>query len=593
MKNWIRNLSLKTKLLGIILLSIGIISLSAALGIGVISNAYNRTLYRSLHTALSYASSELSKSLDETDSLAGMLLANQTIQTQLSERLDSMRPSHRSLAVETIYSTMNSYLLSANHRYISFITICQGSTTINSSYTAPQYLPAEVRERLIQIADEQQGSSFLVTEYCQDYGLFLVKQLRESKNLSFRPLGTLIARIDLDYLLRHIYSSDQSMEGISYFLLQGDDVLYSSGGLEESSISYLRDHLERGYGILSSRNQDLFVVRDTVPGRDLDIVSAVPYGSVTSAITQSLFLSLFIILGSILSVILAANLLVSSLNHSFDRLIEKMHRFGKGNYSLSEQDLCSADRRDEIGELNRNINAMAVQIHTLIQENYVNELLKKEGQLKALESQRDPHFLYNTLDSINRRAKAVKAADISQITTALGSLLRISLSKSTDSFTIRQELELIACYMTIQRLRYPRKLDYEEKIPEEFFSCPIPKFTVQPLLENAIRYGLEQSSDICRISLAARREGNDLLLYVKNTGSLFEENLMDKLDSGQVLPHGFGIGILNVHRRLTITYGPQYGLSLSNEERDGEEYAVVCVRIPLPAKQNREEAAAC
>ena len=93
---------------------------------------------------------------------------------------------------------------------------------------------------------------------------------------------------------------------------------------------------------------------------------------------------------------------------------------------------------------------MVEKIQTLIQENYVNEILKKEAQLKAMESQMDPHFLYNTLESINWRAKMIKSEEISQITTALGSLLRFSLGKNSEDFTLDQEMQIVNNYITIE-----------------------------------------------------------------------------------------------------------------------------------------------
>ena len=132
---------------------------------------------------------------------------------------------------------------------------------------------------------------------------------------------------------------------------------------------------------------------------------------------------------------------------------------------------------------------MVEKINTLINENYINELLKKEAQIKAMESQMDPHFLYNTLDSINWRARMIKSEEISQITTALGNLLRLSLGNNSRDFTLRQELTIVDNYIIIQKIRYQKRLDFSVDIPESLLDIPIPKFTLQPLLENAIRYG--------------------------------------------------------------------------------------------------------
>ena len=225
---------------------------------------------------------------------------------------------------------------------------------------------------------------------------------------------------------------------------------------------------------------------------------------------------------------------------------------------------------------------MAHKVDTLIEENYTNELLKREAQIKSMESQMDPHFLYNTLDSINWRAKAIGASDISLITTALGTLLRSTLSQKSCVFTLCEELHILENYITIQKMRYQKRLECNIQIPEELLNCEIPRFTIQPLVENAIRYGLEEISETCFISVKAMEENGNILIEVKNTGSFFDENLLEKLLSQEIQPHGFGIGIINIHKRLQLTYGTEYGLKTHNieDETSGEIYAVVQIIFP-------------
>lgn len=202
----------------------------------------------------------------------------------------------------------------------------------------------------------------------------------------------------------------------------------------------------------------------------------------------------------------------------------------------------------------------------------------------------DPHFLYNTLDSINWRARMIKSEEISQITTALGNLLRLSLGNNSRDFTLRQELTIVDNYIIIQKIRYQKRLDFSVDIPESLLDIPIPKFTLQPLLENAIRYGLEESSETCYITITSHIEGDTLILKIMNTGSSFEEDFMEKLLDGEIQPHGFGIGILNIHKRIQMTYGSEYGLQLYTIEDEDtyEECAAAEIRIPYVQKEENE-----
>ena len=215
----------------------------------------------------------------------------------------------------------------------------------------------------------------------------------------------------------------------------------------------------------------------------------------------------------------------------------------------------------------------------LIQTNYLNEILIKEAQFKALENQMNPHFLYNTLESINWRAKILGAKDISAMAEALGSLLRITLDHRSKQVPLKKELELIQYYITIQKYRFEDRLNFQTDIPQNLLSCYVLKLTLQPLVENAIRYGLEENTEGCLISISAEAcpEKDQLIIYVKNDGSAFEDDLLSKLENRQIEPHGFGIGLLNIQKRMQITYGEAYGLTLYNEE----ELAVAKLVYPL------------
>lgn len=170
--------------------------------------------------------------------------------------------------------------------------------------------------------------------------------------------------------------------------------------------------------------------------------------------------------------------LIRNITKHFDYLIQKMNRFRNSDMELLEIGYDYGKRRDEIGMIHNTFNTMATEIRQLVTENYVNELLKKEAQLKALEHQINPHFLYNTLESVNWRAKDIGAADISAMVESLGALLRLTLSTKENHFTIRKELEIVCSYMTIQKIRYEDRLRYDISIPSEYLDVEILKLTI-------------------------------------------------------------------------------------------------------------------
>ncbi|HJC64096.1 MAG TPA: sensor histidine kinase [Candidatus Blautia merdavium] len=586
-----RDMPLKRKIELIILGCVFFLSATAFLSIYCISRSHDKVLYRSVAANLSYAASEIHSDLLEVNELADMIFSNDTVQRQLPAAMSTDSREKKQSIETTVYNVLTNYMFNTANQHISYITILQEESTICTYLVRFRKVPSEIRDDLVKRGNEAQGSTVWITDYSQDYGLFLVKELREAKDFSFRHMGTLIINVNPDTLIGQTSIFRSAYETPSLLLLEDGKTIYSSQELPQREISRLTSSLEKNYTITEVMDQTLFAVKGYIPDYDWDYIAMVSYESIawTVSLTTTICIGAMLLCAG--TVLLLSARILAALTRHFDWLVKKMHLVGEGTYQFPANPYDYSQRKDEIGQLHTNFDSMAHKINTLITENYTNELLKKEAQLKSLESQMDPHFLYNTLDSIHWRANAVGAEDISQITTSLGYLLRMSLSKSSEPFTLRQELELVENYMAIQKLRYSQRLIYEMQIPKEYQNLLLPKFTIQPLLENAIRYGLDNSSDVCTITVSAVLSEDLLVIEVKNSGSSFEENLLEKLVNQEILPHGFGIGLLNIHQRIQIAYGDHFGLHLKNieEEETGEEYAVVQVFLPvLPQQENVE-----
>ncbi len=286
-------------------------------------------------------------------------------------------------------------------------------------------------------------------------------------------------------------------------------------------------------------------------------------------------------------------MLVNAIIRHFTVLIDKMKTFSLTQQKPAIAQTTYEKRQDEIGQLHRQFDAMADNITTLIQENYVQELLAKDAQLRALETQINPHFLYNVLDSIHWRAHTIGAIKIAEMVEALASLLRVALDRSKKVHTLREELDLVDGYVTIQQFRYEDRMQFVKILRAEHIIggnivgagifCPhlhagFPKMVIQPLVENAVRHGVEASlEDHNLITLSMEKSGDLLLIRVSNTGSQFEDDLLEKLRTNTIQPGGFGIGLLNIDKRIQFMFGNEYGLTLYNEDN----LAVACIRMPL------------
>ena len=141
---------------------------------------------------------------------------------------------------------------------------------------------------------------------------------------------------------------------------------------------------------------------------------------------------------------------------------------------------------------------------------------------------------------------------------ALGTLMRETLNTKDKTFTVRRELEIVKSYLTIQQIRFEDRLEYTKQIDDSIMDISLPHLTIQPLVENAINYAMEESTEVCHIQIEGTRSGDYVYIDVVNNDSQFEQDLLRKLDQGLVTPHGFGIGLLNIHKRIQLTYGSEY-----------------------------------
>jgi two-component system sensor histidine kinase YesM len=245
----------------------------------------------------------------------------------------------------------------------------------------------------------------------------------------------------------------------------------------------------------------------------------------------------------------------------------------------------TSDNVDEITELGMSFNIMIGKIKELLDSKMKEQENLKKAELRALQAQINPHFLYNTLDTIIWMAEAKKTAQVVEIVSALSRFFRISLSKGMDWITIGEEVERTRSYLTIQKMRYRDILDFKIEVDDEVSENTILKLILQPLVENALYHGIKNKRQGGTIWVRAKRKNRDeILLEVEDDGIGFPPEKLTQLraelddDSGDIkLESGFGIG--NVNRRIRLYYGKPYGLSVRSEYNTG-----TCVTLVIPAK---------
>ena len=274
-----------------------------------------------------------------------------------------------------------------------------------------------------------------------------------------------------------------------------------------------------------------------------------------------------------------------SLSKSIYAPIKKLHDVTTTITKNDLQALMTSDNVDEITELGMSFNIMIGKIKDLLDSKIKEQEELKKAELRALQAQINPHFLYNTLDTIIWMAESKKTDQVVKIVTALSNFFRISLSKGMDWITIGEEVERIRSYLTIQKMRYRDILDFKIEVSEDVAENTILKLILQPLVENALYHGIKNKRQKGMINIRARRMGEDeIVLEVEDDGIGFTPEKLTQLraeladESGDIkLESGFGIG--NVNKRIRLYYGKPYGLSIQSEYSTG-----TCVTLIIPAK---------
>ena len=229
---------------------------------------------------------------------------------------------------------------------------------------------------------------------------------------------------------------------------------------------------------------------------------------------------------------------------------------------------------------------MYSRIKHLIREDYQNKLLIQETEYKYLCSQINPHFLYNTLDSISWLAAMNGNKDVSRMAVALGRILRWSISNKRSFVMLCEDMENIKNYLVIQKMRYGESLNYEINIDPEEMEMSIPKMILQPLVENALVHGLENKDGKKLLHINASHEGNILRICIRDNGIGISNEKLAEIQTN-LQNNTFeqkSIGLYNVDRRIKMLYGHKYGVIVESREDKGTQ-----ITVELPIDVEKEE----
>lgn len=399
-------------------------------------------------------------------------------------------------------------------------------------------------------------------------------------DMNFSGIEQICKDVTLPYSQGYLYLIDGSGELIYHPRQQ----LIYAGLLEENNLS-AADYSD-GTHTETFQGQRRSVTVKTVGYTGWKLVGVVPRANMLDNYGQLMLFFLFVVFFSIFLLVFA-NL---RLSEWITAPMKQLDRAVKELESGREQVDFTVDGPYEVEHLSRSIQSMVSTLRHLMDDIMEQEAQKRRSELDVLQSQINPHFLYNTLDSVVWMTENGRTEDAVVMLTALARFFRISLSRGSNIIPLADELEHARHYLTIQKMRYKNKFSAQISAEDGVESLYTIKLIIQPILENAIYHGMAYADGDGEIQIHAFREGEDILIEVTDNGPGMPEELVEQLLSpnGPAVSgaKGSGIGFRNVHQRIQLTFGPDYGLTILSEPDSG-----TTVRIRLPALDKTAAAA--
>lgn len=580
MKQWLsfcakqlKNLKLKWKILIVTLVVLLCSGITHLFLYKYIWAAYEQQIYTETASSLSLASERIDAELLRFRSAVAKVATTGSVQDAIREMESTESPYESYISQQRVLSmlgdelTKYGYVLSVH--YVSPAGRAMSVGFDSSYYSAEQYAA------FYALAIEGLGRPAWLIE---DETLIIVTNILETADLSLRDLGMIMVRVQPAQFVNSVAGIDTRTDDL--FLFSGGACLYHSGGIQNwRQIEMLLP--ENRYDVMEIEAQTRFLTGTRSKYADVDYCYVVSYDSLFLELTRIRTVSLMIFLLVTVSLTLLSFAIAKSIVRPMYQLVEQMSlpvtQAISKNTPLSPALL---ERRDEIGVLANAYQDLRMALEQLIQENYVKQLTIKDTQYRALQAQLNPHFIYNTLDSIYWLAQESGQNEVALMIFSLGKLMRESITRETDYghlIFLREELKNLNHYLNIQRIRFRDALNIQLDIPASMQELLVPRLLLQPLVENSIHYGLETIREPCWIVISGKQQPDHFELCVTDTGIGVADNLLEQIQSADFAPRGSGVGLKNILLRLQMLYGDAASLHITNCKPHG---TMVLIKLP-------------
>lgn len=402
-------------------------------------------------------------------------------------------------------------------------------------------------------------------------------------SFSLEDIGYLVVYVKPDLLDQIFWEAATLKKGDILLVNKQGNIVFNKSGEHIGQLTHF-PFLEEGY----AQAQDYYI--DNYQGEkslitflpshnpEWNLVAITPMNLISSESDSIRNLAIILSTVSLLSAFLFDRYFIRRLVRSINSAVNGMKRVKQGIFTPITIPLRSDDESDHLID---GFNRMSAQISELIEQVQTEQGRKKEAEMQALMAQINPHFIYNSLESINSMAVLAGNRDISKMVVSLGRLLRISISQNQELIPLQMEFEHVRHYLDIQKFRFEDKFSYQIELPEPLKLVMTQKLIVQPIVENALYHAIEQMEEHGIITISAHETGKDIIIIVKDNGPGFDlatlMSLWNKEHSNPKKYSDSGVGLKNVHERLNIRFGKPYGILVCSSPGFG---STICIRIP-------------
>jgi two-component system sensor histidine kinase YesM len=572
-----RKLSIKKKVFFVFDILLITVSVLCFLLMQLTSSTYDRQLIENNSHLLDLYSSNIENETLKVNQMSLNILSNRIMQNNLPILNDSRTSTYEKAQA---FNAISSYLQdqSFSEAYIASISIidqngdCRtiGNSTIDISGT----MRANIMTRL------QGSGGSLVWMGPQgadsDNDIIAARKVRMLSTL--REIGTIIIRIDPQVLVDSLSTVSHPYNAQLAILSDTHQILYISKSINKAN--FLQLFIPEQASRIVTMQNGKYLMNSTVSNyTQWSYVYLLPYQDVfqNTIATRTVSVLFFLILLILINII--GLYFANSITKPIQKLSHKMKSVQHGQFDIAGIDLIPNENCDEVGQLSNDFIVMVQKINQLINENYVKQILAKESQLKTLQAQINPHFLYNTLDSIYWIAKTNRQHQIASMVQSLANLFRNSISSNQDIIPLKEELSFLSDYIMIQKIRFEDRLDFQLDVDEDLKTQNIPRLTLQPIVENSIKHSLEKMTGPCTIRVSSEKADNIFKIIISDNGNgIAPEKLSEINQAGK---RGGGIGLVNIDERFKLYYGDDFGLTIDSGPGRGTS---VILRLPYQAK---------